>query len=222
MPLLDTMIADLEIRLDPRGRAQKDPNAFTPGELLHLLNRAQNHVATEFTMYYVRPLQTIETAKALDANGAFDLSTLTVKILEGERGLLAVKLTGGKYCTFKTDEERRAHEDAVTTFYESEPVHWFVGKKVYVRPFAGKTIDIEYKKQPVPMAFGSPNTECELTEAVQERMVDWAEGLGYDSSDDQRDLVKADNIFSKVDRRIYTMNARYGPKTPRVLEVGLL
>lgn len=145
------MIADLGLRFKFLGG---EVCPFSPNARLLFLNKAQLHVASELSLYYVRELQELTTSQALGSNGELDLTSLDPALLEGEKGVISVKLTGGKYCTFLTGEKRRANEDASVTYYTSAPVYYFEAGNLYVHPFAAQTIDLCYKKIPTDMAFG--------------------------------------------------------------------
>lgn len=153
---IQKMIDDIETYLRLLAtKAGLDEILFTPDENLLFLNKAQRCVCTELSIYYIRELQKLATSQALGLSGELDLTSLDPALLEGEKGVISVKLTGGKYCTPLTDEKRRANEDASVTYYTSAPVYYFEGKYLYVLPFSGYTADILYKRLPEPMAFKS-------------------------------------------------------------------
>ena len=152
---LQQMIDDLKTRLRIQAmRAGLDELLFTPDELLLFINKAQKYLAFELTIYFVRVLETKVVSQVLDANGAFDLSSLTAAMLEGEKSIISAKLTGGKYCRLLLDDERKENEDKGLSYYKSDPVFYLEGLSLYVKPFADQTLDLCYKKIPTDMAFG--------------------------------------------------------------------
>lgn len=151
---LQNMIDDLGARVLPRGRADGTPFSFTSGEFLRFLNRAQSYIATELSDYSIRPIQVSATAQSLGSSGEFDLSSLDPELLEGDRGIISVKITDGKFSTLLTDDERRVNENADVTYSATEPYHHFYGNYLYLLPFAGVTLDLEYKKEPTEMSLG--------------------------------------------------------------------
>jgi len=151
------MVDDLETRL--RIIAQKaglDELLFTSEERLSFLNKAQIHVCMELAIFYVRQIETRKSAQALGSSGEIDLSSLDPLVLEGERGIIGIKHSGnGKWCTLLSDRRRRRLENRSAVFSSASPVYYFEGDYVYVLPFSGYTVDILYKRLPVPMAFRS-------------------------------------------------------------------
>ncbi len=210
------MLDELEVRLSPDGRAGGESPAYTPDMGLLWLNKAQLYVATELDIRFVRELHARAGAQALDAQGAFDLSTLSPAALEGEKGILSVKHTGGKYCRLLPDDERRENEDSSVTYSGSAPVFYLVGNTIHVSPHSGWTVDIEYKKEPVPMALAADNdpandTNCALGNTFQRMMMEYAAGIGGDT-----------DARLRAEREMLRLNNSYRPYSRRKLEVARL
>ena len=150
------MIDDLETRLRLQAiRAGLEEAPFTEDEELLFLNKAQRCVCTGLSIYYIREIETKESAQALGASGEVDLGSLDPAVLEGETGIIGIKHSGGKWCSLLPDDMRRLYENRSASFSSSAPVFYFEGKYLYVLPFSGYTADIHYKRLPIPMAFKS-------------------------------------------------------------------
>lgn len=214
---LREMIDDLEIRLYPDGGAERSELAFTADKALRWLNRAQLYVARELDVQFVRELHATADSQALGASdGSFDLTGLSPEPIEGEKGILSVQLTGGKHCDLLDDDRRRGNEDSSKTYGSSRPVYWLIGQTMYVRPYSGHTIDLEYKKLPTDMAFDagddpSGDTSCALDDVVQELIVEYAAGLAGN-----REAKK----FTESEVR--RLNNSYRPYSYVNTEVGML
>lgn len=211
------MIDDLEVRLSPDGMAERSPFAFTPDKALLWLNRAQLYVARELDIQLVRELHTTATSQALgSSDGSFDITSLSPNAIEGEKGIVAVKITDGKHCTLLPDYRRRSNEDESKTYVSTAPVFWLIGQTMYVSPYSGYTIDIEYKKLPTDMAFDDDNepdddTSCALGNTFQTIMLEYAAGLAGDV-----------DAKKWAEREIRRLNNSYRPVAPVKLEVGRL
>ena len=172
---IQEMIDDLETRLRVLFiKAGLEEMPFTDDEGLLFLNKSQRCVCTELAIYYVREIETKESAQALGASGEVDLGLLDPAVLEGETGIIGIKHSGGKWCTLLPDDRRRLYENRSASFPSSAPVYYFEGKYLYVLPYSGYTADILYKRLPEPMAFKSrlkydasiPASDTEFTGAI--------------------------------------------------------
>ena len=153
---IQEMVDDLETRLRLLFiKAGLEEMPFTPDERLLFLNKSQRCVCTELAIYYIREIETKESAQALGASGEVDLGSLDPAVLEGETGIIGIKHSGGKWCFLLNDANRRLLENRSASFSSSAPVYYFEGKNLYVEPYSGYTADILYKRLPIPMAFKS-------------------------------------------------------------------
>jgi hypothetical protein len=87
------------------------------------------------------------------SDGSFDLSGLTYLIRDDNLDIEYVKLYGGKYCHRMSEAEFQAMENAGYYYGDSDPVCIVRGDTLYVRPYAGQTIDIRYRREPFTMAL---------------------------------------------------------------------
>jgi len=127
-----------------------------------LLNSAQDRVLSLLNRSVVTDLDSSALAQALDSDGKFYLITLDYTLYNGIHGIDGIKLTGGDFSDLITFKEYKWLLDHDRTFQTDDPKHYYRGNYVYVNPHADQTIDIYYRKTPTQMAFGSPNTDCEL------------------------------------------------------------
>ncbi len=194
---------------------------FSPDIMLECLNEAQRYVCKELRIQAVREIETAKSSQALDSSGAVNLTTLNPLPLEGESGILTVRLHGGKFCRKLTDEKRREEEEAGTVYSTGDPVFYFEGEKLYIRPCDGQTVDLVYKKQPVEMAFsdtqGVADTSCALKDSLQDLVITKAVAVGLAWNGQ---LAEASVYDQETDNAIKRLNARTIQIEPARLEVG--
>jgi hypothetical protein len=186
MSYVQEMVDTLGLRLAVKGRAQAPPDVFGLSARLSFLNEAQLEIVARLKIHHVREIETVASAQTLDSEGAFDLTTLTPKILEIERGIVDVKLHGGKHAKLLTDEDRRVDEDASVSYSESDPRFYFIGTDLHVVPYSGYTADITYKAVPTAMALGATLSNFTMAAAVTPSLTKFrgTAGQGLSAVDD--------------------------------------
>ncbi|KKM65004.1 hypothetical protein LCGC14_1495670 [marine sediment metagenome] len=144
---LEEMYNDLEWRL----RQEDDDRVLPPAYLTHLLNRAQRYVVMRVDEFLVPELINSSTSNDISGGTGFDITTLDPLSLDGEKGIISVKLTSGKYARRIFEQEIRANEDVSLTYSTQDPRFYFRGNTLYVLPYASASIDIRYKGKPEDM-----------------------------------------------------------------------
>lgn len=129
---------------------------YTYPMLAMLLNMAQDNVIQELRWDLTPEVNLLATGKSLESDGSYDYVTgLTANPpMFNDRGIVAVKLTGGMFCrriSFREEMEKINKSRTANSF---RPEFWAYGKKIWVEPYESQTIDIYYRRRPVQMAFG--------------------------------------------------------------------
>ena len=275
---------------------------FNTSECLSYLNRSQRYVAGELPLRYVRPLETVSSAKAVSATGGISLSmqlsltyaalgspaatgfigddgqglslvdnaykgaviysvgygsyhvvtayvgasrTFTVSpaatgnfgasetkefyfvtpdygfgspILNGDRGIIAVLHSSGKYCTELLESDRRIVDQESISIPESKPRYFIEGTTLYLRPYTHGTTTgiISYKR--VPVAITS-SVACVLGDDIQDIITDHAGFLGLNRA---KKYSAAADLYALVERRINTLVNRGAKLQPVRMEASLL
>jgi len=146
---LAEMYDTLRARLQPRDKDR----VWTPLELVHLLNRAQRVAVARLEHFMVPELVNSATSQSPGGASGFDLTGLSPALFNGRAGIISIKHSGGYYCEFLTDAQRRENSDNQVTYDYTAPKYWIIGNTLYVNPYSGYTFDITYKAAPTDMAL---------------------------------------------------------------------
>jgi len=151
----------LAISLNKINQAGESPDEYTPTMRQTLLNMGQNEAVRLLKKHYLNILDVEVTSQALVSGSYFDLSGLTLKPKNWDKGLKTVKITGGYYCGKISDDEMKLVANNQLTFYTDNPRYRVSGTKIYIHPTQGTTdtIDLSYRREPnkmyVSVASGS-------------------------------------------------------------------
>jgi len=275
---------------------------FNITECLSYLNRSQRYVAGELPIRYVRPLETVSSAKPVSVTGGISLSmqvaltyaalgapaatgfvgddgqglslvndaykgaviysvgygsyhvvtayvgasrTFTVSpaasgnfgasetkefyfvtpdygfgspILNGDRGIIAVLHSSGKYCTELPESDRRIVDQESMSIPESNPRYFIEGTTLYLRPYTyGTTTGIIYYKR-VPAAITS-SVACVLDDNIQDIITDYAGFLGLNRA---KQYSAAADLYALAEKRINTLINKGAKLQPVRMEASLL
>jgi len=152
-------------------QALPDPYTFNDNLLAKCLNKGQTKALMRISRSFLIDLDVTVTGKALDGNGAFNLSTLSNPVFQDTLGIDQIQITGGKFCRIMTFDEYRRLCDMDMTPSANDPICYFRGTSVYVSPYSGNTIDIYYMREPSTIASGA---NCELSEGAQNVLLEYA------------------------------------------------
>lgn len=182
---LEELIDALGNMLNELNQAGDQPFEYSPPMGVRLLNWAQRRLVTLLPMSFFDALHETRTGIALDAEGAFALSSITPEIWEKTKGIMGVRHTGGKFANRISFEEYRKFKDRRRVFTCEDPVSYLRGGNVYVEPYsAGDTAALYWMREPEKMAIDpygdhGDDTQCELPPGAQDIMLDLAAWRGY-------------------------------------------
>lgn len=198
----------LDVKYENKTLVDKSPYEFVDKERLLMLNRAQRKVVSLIVIDYFAKLYTLDSTKTVTA-GAFALSGLTSTPMYNPWGILGVKTNGGKFCDFiKFEEYKQLTNDSKS--YSIEKPKWYIfGSSMYVLPTTGiSTIDIYYVREPVAMSITGP-TACELSDEVQEIIIDYATFIGLAQ---RKDIERGRVYLELALGAINAINTRIDPE----------
>lgn len=143
----------LALSLNQINQAGEAPFEYTPTMRQTLLNMGQNEAVRLLKSHHLNILDVDVTAQALVSGSYFDLSGLTLKPKNWDKGLKLVKITGGYYCGKISDDEMKLVANNQLTFYTDNPRYRVSGTKIYIHPTQGTTdtIDLSYRREPIKM-----------------------------------------------------------------------
>jgi len=149
---LPTMVDALGVYLNEINQAQDAPDEFPKELRVYLLNQAQNKVVHLIEHGLLTGLQITTSALSLTAPGKYDLTELSPVILGRTKGIFGVTHKDGKYCRLVSFDEFMQYTNADFTFLTSDPIMYFLGDEIQIRPFAASdTCVINYIQEPFKM-----------------------------------------------------------------------
>lgn len=182
---LEDLIDRLGNMLNELNQAGDQPFEYTPQMGLGFLLWGQRRLLSMIPMSYFDMLHEKLTGIALDAGGAFTLASITPAIWEKTKGIQGVQHVGGMFANRISFEEYRKFKDARMVFNANSPVCYLRGGKVFIEPFStGDTASLYWMREPARMAldpYGEHgyDTQCELSEGLQDILLDLAAWRGY-------------------------------------------
>ncbi len=82
------------------------------------------------------------------------LSALANSVLDGARGILTVRLTGGKYCRWIDPDDIKDTESFYRTGSDADPMYYVQGNRINILSGnASGNIDVTYRKVPAPLYY---------------------------------------------------------------------
>ena len=177
---LEEMLDELGIYLNDLNQTGDEPWEFTETQKVVALNRAQDKVLQQVKNDYIVELHLLVESQALDTDLKFDLTTLTAPVFHKTKGLMGIKLHGGKFANALSFAEYRLFSDRDKTFSSEDPACFLRGNYVYLLGAStSDTIDIYYMREPVKMALDATgshenDTSCELRVELQDVIIEYA------------------------------------------------
>ena len=156
----------------------RSPHEFTKLERDLMLNRAQRKVVSLTVIDYFARLNTLDSDQTV-TSGACALSKLTKTPIYNPWGILGIKTNHGKFCEYLKFHEYKALINDGKAFDLNKPMWYLFGANIQVLPTTGiSTISIYYVREPVTITTVTP-TACELSDEMQEIILDYATFIGY-------------------------------------------
>jgi hypothetical protein len=209
----DEIVGKLGMRLDREAPESK----FGVTERYSYLNDGQLYMAQVLPIDLVRQIETTSTAQAVATDGSITLSSLSPKILNGDRGILSVKHSGGYYCHEILEEDWQRAVEYSLTYTESDPVYYLEGVKLYLMPYAYGTTTGVIRYRAVPTAI-TDSVASAFGDDVQDMIVDYGVYMGLKSTHGR--LEEALAKFRMLEKQVSHLVNLYAPKRRVVFEVG--
>lgn len=141
------MINNLSKRL-----GDSNKNLFTDDFLIEALTAGQLETAQNIHRKYLTELEALESNLAL-SSGSIALSGLANDVLDGEKGILKVKIYGGKYCKMLDVADLKLTENYFDRPTTDSPYCYVFQSRIYVLPSTVTRIDVMYLKMPTDLVY---------------------------------------------------------------------
>ena len=144
---IDYMMQLLSLRLEDKSQS------ISPSFRHDSLQVAEIKLANMLDNHYLTELEVLEESKTA-TGGVYSLSSLTYRVLRGGRGILKVKLNGGKESTeIDVSNLKRTELDALAGT-DNNPQHYIFENQIHVLcDQTNPVIDIYYLKTPSPLLY---------------------------------------------------------------------
>jgi hypothetical protein len=185
-------------------------DAYNGAALVNLSN-GTNHIVTDYVGSSRKFTVTAEAATSPRtwASGDefyFPNNEVTLRsILNGDRGILDIKHSSGRFCTPLDDDEWRSSIEYGTVFSDTSPRFRVEGQTLYLRPFTYGTTTgiIRYRATPDDITSSVP---CALGADVQNLILDYALYVGLKTA---KQYDAAGSLLRLVDGQIGEYRNRY-------------
>lgn len=207
---------DLSVNL---GLRLEDPaqSVFTAQAKMDAVNLAQKTVVNMIDNTYLTELQTIKNDQSL-TNGSVTFATAGIDPIRG--AIIGVfDETNDVWCTMIEPGDVKRLENSYLSGNTTNPVAYVFGSTIYVKPTSIATVDIWYLKSPTDFnhsdsgsTAGGMGYQCELNDALQELVLDFAEAQLWrmDSK-----LDRASSAYNSAINVVKALNDRYQIEKPK-------
>jgi len=221
---LDNMLSDLSIYLNLKDMERKGRGIFDPSQafLVRLLNKAQDMLIPLLKRSVLSTLDVTVEGCTVDADGMYDLTTLTQPIFQINKGIDSIRIADdGEYIKLVSAAEMHEMRHQGVVFSVSDPIYHKRGSQIFIEPLLGADgsaleFDINYMRPPVAMALGATaatNTDCELSKQLADIILELAAYRGF-LMDNQAN--RAATAIATANEWIKQINDRY-PDTDSLL-----
>ena len=197
--------------LDMLGLRCADPDyrAYSTSTRYKVLNLAQMQVVNTADNGILTELETSETV-TLDANGKYDLSTLTYTPIRN--GIFAVynnSASVGAYVNLIEFKDVKRLENTFMSASSDNPVGYVFADHINIKPANTDSVTIYHLRKPLDIAS---DQDCELDESLHEIVVGLSEALLWRMDGD---YTKANVALESSMGFLKALNERYAVEKPQ-------
>jgi len=191
------------------GLALEDVNerAFNKTRKLDAYNEAQDIITNIVDTHYLSELQYLKEAVPVSGGTvAMTTAALDYVVLQGDEGIMSVKVSNGAYADPIPAKEMRRMDNPYLAASKENPKYSLLNQKIWVFPRSISAVDVGFLR-PAPTVSGSQDSI--LNAALERLTIRYAVGLCWE---DTNQLTRSSAVFSMVFDVIDEMNAKYREK----------